>query len=114
MQADPSYEGFRTTQSAIVIYVMVAISTIAQTIIARSEYNSMMGATSLKEHFDAQNIVDTIAIQYTWVYNAMRLILPSPTFIKDDFMIKGSLISLQHAMPILHTLMLVLMFGQGI
>ena len=73
---DPSYEHFRTSSEAIVIYVMLAISFVCNSILAVSEIKSHFGAGDLSS-LNGQNTIDMLAIVYTWVYIILRIIMPS-------------------------------------
>ena len=46
MQTDPAQENFRTSQAAIVIYIMICLSTITQGYIAKFEIQSYKSANS--------------------------------------------------------------------
>ena len=94
MQTDPTLEDFRTSKEANVIYAMIGISTFTQCHLAALEVDSFMGSYSIERYFDSQNILDVVAISYNLVYNVLRIIMPSPTYISEEKMTEGSLISL--------------------
>ena len=73
---NPTDENFRSSSLAFVIYAMLAISFICNSILAVSEIKSYLGSGDLRS-LNGQNTIDMLAICYTWVYIILRIIMPS-------------------------------------
>jgi len=73
---NPTDENFRSSSLAFVIYAMLAISFICNSILALSEIKSYLGAGN-KSSLNSQNTIDMLAISYTWVYIILRIYMPS-------------------------------------
>ena len=62
---------------------------------------------------NGQNVIDILAIIYTQVYNILRVIMPSSSFLSDFVpFTRERFKNIYLAMPLLHTLMLFAIFGQ--
>ena len=103
----PTDDDFRTGYKAILIYVMLAISTVCNSYLARSEIKSYLGAAD-NSSMNSQNVFDILAIGYTQVYNILRVIMPSQSFLTDEVFIENIIYQM---MPLLHALMLFALFG---
>ena len=114
---DPKADNFRTGESATIINWMLSISLCANTWLFRSEINSYRGSSftnfcSYLWNISSQNLVDLVAIIFAYAYIVLRFLMPSQSFLSEEDMHEDDQFeNLFLAMPILHTVMLLLLYG---
>lgn len=98
---------------------MLFISLCANTWLFRAEINFYRGSLyknycSYLWNIDSQNQVDVVTITFTYLYIFLRYLMPSQSFLEEENMYADDPYELIFkAMPILHTLMLILLTCQA-